>query len=198
MSDETAETAETAAPPREPKVIKRYTNRKLYDTVESRYVTLDEIAEMIKAGAEVKVVDNRTKDDLTAVTLAQIIFEEEKKTSKMSMKTLLGLIRHGSEVAQQLVDGAGGDLRGRVDAVRQAAESRVQSFLARGQQTGEKARELVNASQEALAGLQRRIDEKVRAAAEGVQHLPEVKRQLDDIGQRITALEQKLEELSRK
>jgi polyhydroxyalkanoate synthesis repressor PhaR len=198
MSDETAETAEAAAPAREPKVIKRYTNRKLYDTVESRYVTLDEIAEMIKAGAEVKVVDNRTKDDLTAVTLAQIIFEEEKKTSKMSMKTLLGLIRHGSEVAQQLVDGAGGDLRGRVDAVRQAAETRVQSILAKGQQTGEKARELVSASQEVLSGLQKRIDERVRAAAEGVQHLPEVKRQLDEISQRISALEQRLEELSRK
>jgi polyhydroxyalkanoate synthesis repressor PhaR len=198
MSDETAETTDATAPAREPKVIKRYTNRKLYDTVESRYVTLDEIAEMIKAGAEVKVVDNRTKDDLTAVTLAQIIFEEEKKTSKMSMKTLLGLIRHGSEVAQSLVDGAGGDLRGRVDAVRQAAEGRVQAILARGQQTGEKARELVSASQEALTGLQKRIDEKVRAAAEGVQHLPEVKRQLDDISARIGALEQKLEELSRK
>jgi len=198
MSDETAVTTDDDAPAREPKVIKRYTNRKLYDTVESRYVTLDEIAEMIKAGAEVKVVDNRTKDDLTAVTLAQIIFEEEKKTSKMSLKTLLGLIRHGSEVAQQLVDGAGGDLRGRVDAVRQAAESRVQSILARGQQTGEKARELVSASQEALVGLQRRIDERVRAAAEGVQHLPEVKRQLDDISQRIAALESKLDELSKK
>jgi polyhydroxyalkanoate synthesis repressor PhaR len=198
MSDETAQTAETAAPGREPKVIKRYTNRKLYDTVESRYVTLDEIAEMIKGGAEVKVIDNRTKDDLTAVTLAQIIFEEEKKTSKMSLKTLLGLIRHGSEVAQQLVDGAGGDLRGKVDAVRQAAESRVQSILARGQQTGEKARELVTASQEAVAALQKRIDERVRAAAEGVQQLPEVKKQLDDISQRIAALEQKLEELSRK
>ncbi len=189
---------EGAATAREPKIIKRYTNRKLYDTVESRYVTLDEIAEMIKGGAEVKVVDNRTKDDLTAVTLAQIIFEEEKKTSKMSMKTLLGLIRHGSEVAQSLVDGAGGDLRGRVDAVRQAAESRVHSILARGQQTGEKARELVSASQEALQGLQKRIDERVRAAAEGVQQLPEVKRQLDDISQRIASLEAKLEELSRK
>ena len=198
MSDETAETTDDAAPARKPKVIKRYTNRKLYDTVESRYVTLDEIAEMIKAGAEVKVVDNRTKDDLTAVTLAQIIFEEEKKTAKMSLKTLLGLIRHGSEVAQSLVDGAGGDLRGRVDAVRHAAESRVQSILARGQQTGEKARELVSASQEALAGLQKRIDEKVRAAAEGVQHIPEVKRQLDDISQRIAQLEEKLDELSRK
>jgi polyhydroxyalkanoate synthesis repressor PhaR len=67
---------EPSASGREPKVIKRYTNRKLYDTVESRYVTLDEIAEMVKAGAEVKVIDNRTKEDLTSVTLAQIIFEE--------------------------------------------------------------------------------------------------------------------------
>jgi hypothetical protein len=46
---------------REPKVIKRYTNRKLYDTVESRYVTLDEIAEMVKQNVEVKIVDNRTR-----------------------------------------------------------------------------------------------------------------------------------------
>jgi len=200
MNDEQTQTAEPAAPSsgREPKVIKRYTNRKLYDTVESRYVTLDEIAEMIKAGAEVKIIDNRTKDDLTSVTLAQIIFEEEKKTSKMSLKTLLGLIRHGSEVAQQLVDGAGGDLRDKVDAVRQAAEQRVQSILARGQQTGERARELVASSQEAVTALQKRIDERVRAAAEGVQSLPEVKRQLDDISARIAALEAKLDELSRK
>ena len=102
MTDEQSPTAEPAATGREPKVIKRYTNRKLYDTVESRYVTLDEIAEMIKGGAEVKVVDNRTKDDLTAVTLAQIIFEEEKKTSKMSLETLRDLIRYGGEVAQRL------------------------------------------------------------------------------------------------
>ena len=197
MTDEPVETAEDAAPGREPKVIKRYTNRKLYDTVESRYVTLDEIAEMIRAGTDVKVVDNRTKDDLTAVTFAQIIFEQEKKSAKMSMRTLVGLIRQGSEVAQQLVDGAGGDLRGRVDAVRQAAGTRVQSFLARGQQTGERARELVATSQEALAALQRRIDEKVRAAADGVQHLPEVKRQLDDITQRLAELERKIEELGR-
>jgi polyhydroxyalkanoate synthesis repressor PhaR len=198
MNDEHSTAADQGAQGREPKVIKRYTNRKLYDTVESRYVTLDEIAGMIKAGAEVKIVDNRTKDDLTSVTLAQIIFEEEKKTSKMSLKTLLGLIRQGSEVAQQLVDGAGGDLRGKVDAVRQAAEQRVHSFLARSQQTGERARELVSASQEALSGLQKRIDERLRATAEGVQHLPEVKRQMDEISQRIEALEKRLEELGRK
>src|SRR5712672_3408547 len=82
---------------KEPKVIKRYTNRKLYDTVESRYVTLDEIAEMIKQGLEVRIVDNRSKDDLTSVTLAQIIFEEEKKKSRMPLLLLREIIQHPGE-----------------------------------------------------------------------------------------------------
>ncbi len=69
------EAQKATAPTKDVKIIKRYTNRKLYDTVESRYVTLDEIAAMVKAGAEVKIIDNRSKEDLTTVTLAQIIFE---------------------------------------------------------------------------------------------------------------------------
>src|SRR2546430_1951816 len=63
----------------EPRVIKRYANRKLYDTQRSRYVTLDQIADMIRSGNDVKIVDNNTKEDLTSITLAQIIFEQEKK-----------------------------------------------------------------------------------------------------------------------
>ena len=179
---------------REPKVIKRYTNRKLYDTVESRYVTLDEIGEMIKAGAEVKIIDNRTKEDLTSVTLAQIIFEEEKKTSKMSLETLRDLIRHGGEVAQRIVEGTGAELRGRVEAVRAAAEQRVQSII----KSGDRAKELVQASQDAMTGLQRKVDERVRTAMEGMSNLSEVKRSLDDISRRIETLEKRLDALSRK
>jgi len=198
MSDEQTSTTETPSTGREPKVIKRYTNRKLYDTVESRYVTLDEIAEMIKAGAEVQIIDNRSKDDLTSITLAQIIFEEEKKTSRMSLRTLLGLIRQGGEAAQQLVDGASGEFRGRVDAVRQAAGERVAGLIARGAQTSEKARELVSVSQEAVQALQRRIDDRVRAAVDGVQSLPEARRQLDELLRRVDALERKLDEITRR
>jgi polyhydroxyalkanoate synthesis repressor PhaR len=183
---------------REPKVIKRYTNRKLYDTVESRYVTLDEIAEMIKAGAEVKIIDNRSKEDLTSVTLAQIIFEEEKKTSKMSLEMLRDLIRHGGAMAQRVFEGTGAELRGRVEAVRAAAQQRVQSFIQSGQQTSDRAKELVQSSQDAVSALQRKVDERVRAAMEGMSSLGEVKRSLDDIARRIDALERKLEELSRK
>ncbi len=194
MNEERTPGSEPSEGGREPKVIKRYTNRKLYDTVESRYVTLDEIAEMIKAGAEVKIIDNRTKEDLTSVTLAQIIFEEEKKTSKMSLETLRDMIRHGGEVAQRFVEGTQAELRGRVEAVRAAAEQRVQSIL----KTGDKAKELVQTSQDAVVSLQKKVDERVRAAVEGMSNLSEVRRSLDEIAKRIEGLEKRLDELVKK
>jgi polyhydroxyalkanoate synthesis repressor PhaR len=183
---------------REPKIIKRYTNRKLYDTVESRYVTLDEIAEMVKAGADVKIVDNRTKEDLTSVTLAQIIFEEEKKTSRMSLKTLRDLIRHGGERAAQVVEGAQAELRGRVEAVRAAAEHRVQSILTRGQLTSDRAKEFVTSSQESFGAFQRKVDERVRTAMEGMSSLSDLQRDLSELSARIRDLERKLEEVEKK
>ena len=196
MSEEQTTTAAEAPPSgnaREPKVIKRYTNRKLYDTVESRYVTLDEIAEMVKAGGEVKILDNRTKDDLTSVTLAQIIFEEEKKTSKMSLRTLRDLIRHGGERAQQFVEDTQAEWRGRVEGIRQAA----QTLINKGQQTGDKARDLLSSSQEAVSQLSRKLDERVRSAVEGMANLPEIRRELSQIAQRLEELEKKLRDLGK-
>src|SRR5262249_21722937 len=113
---------------REPKVIKRYTNRKLYDTVESRYVTLDEIAEMIKGGTEVKIIDNRSKEDLTSVTLAQIIFEEEKKQSQMPLALLREIIRHPGESFQAFFHK---EVQPRVASIREEAEQRLDKLLGR-------------------------------------------------------------------
>src|SRR5471030_2480326 len=80
------------------RIIKRYANRKLYDTEHSRYVTLDQISEMIRQGDDVKIVDNKTKEDLTTVTLAQIIFEEEKKQrSFMPLSAMRNIIQNGGE-----------------------------------------------------------------------------------------------------
>ncbi|OFX25064.1 MAG: transcriptional regulator [Anaeromyxobacter sp. RBG_16_69_14] len=186
---------EGLATSREPKIIKRYTNRKLYDTVESRYVTLDEIAEMVKAGTEVRIVDNRTKEDLTSVTLAQIIFEEEKKTSKMSLRTLKDLIRHGGERAAQLVGDTQAELRGRVEAVRQAAEQRVQTLIKTGQQTSDRAKEMVAASQEAVSQFQRRVDERVRTALDGMSSLSDLRSDISQLAERISELEKRLDKM---
>ncbi len=60
-------------------LIKRYPNRKLYDTEAKRYVTLENITEMIQKGEEVQVVDYESGEDLTNLTLTQIILEQEKK-----------------------------------------------------------------------------------------------------------------------
>ena len=77
-------------------VIKRYSNRKLYDTQESRYVTLEEIEEMIRAGKEIAVVDAASGEDLTSVTLAQIILENERNhRAALPTAFLHQLIKHG-------------------------------------------------------------------------------------------------------
>jgi len=84
-------------------VIKRYSNRKLYDTQESRYVTLEELEELIRAGKEISVVDAATGEDLTSVTLAQIILENERnRRASLPTAFLHQLIKHG-EAWQEFV-----------------------------------------------------------------------------------------------
>ncbi len=108
------------------KVIKRYANRKLYDTERSCYVTLDEISTMIKEGEEVRVIDNKSKDDLTAVTLAQIIVEEEKKVAKMPLKLLRSIIQSSNDAIGDLYKRAVADP---VQGVRDDVERRVTSLF---------------------------------------------------------------------
>ena len=59
-------------------VIKKYGNRRMYDTVHSRYVNLEDLAALIREGADVQVIDAKTGEDLTRVTLTQIITEDAK------------------------------------------------------------------------------------------------------------------------
>jgi polyhydroxyalkanoate synthesis repressor PhaR len=195
----------------EPKVIKRYTNRKLYDTVESRYVTLDEIAEMVKAGVEVKIVDNRTKEDLTSVTLAQIVFEEEKKTSRMPLSLLREIIRRPQE---QISDFFKTEVTPRVEKIREEAESRLGNLFRREdgekgpgvpiERPGEKPEltnppELVRASQKALEDFQKKVDERVKQVVENVLgNLPALGRDLGALIARLDALEKKIEQLEKK
>jgi polyhydroxyalkanoate synthesis repressor PhaR len=129
----------TTTTTKQPKVIKRYANRKLYDTERSCYVTLEEIAQMIKEGDDVKVVDNKTKDDLTAVTLAQIIVEEEKKVQKMPLKLLRSIIQSGPDIPDW--KGALGDfyadrVADPVKRLKDDVERRVDSLLKRDGKDG--------------------------------------------------------------
>ena len=84
------------SPAHKTKIIKRYGNRKLYDTEQSSYVILSDIAKMIRNQENIRVIDNETKDDITLSTLIQIIFGAEKKTNVSAPVDILkSIIKEG-------------------------------------------------------------------------------------------------------
>jgi polyhydroxyalkanoate synthesis repressor PhaR len=193
---------------KEPKVIKRYTNRKLYDTVESRYVTLDEIAQMIKGGAEVKIIDNRSKEDLTSVTLAQIIFEEEKKRSQMPLGVLREIIRHGGEavagfyqekVGSRLTAGIE-DVKSKTENLRENIEQRVrgvtQLLRREGDEQKSSVKEVISAGQTAVEELRAKVEESVKQALESFGSST-VAADVERLRSKLDALEKKLDELGK-
>lgn len=130
------------------KIIKRYQNRKLYDTQQSCYVTLDDIAKMIRTNEEVMVIDNKSKNDITAATLTQIIFESEKKAAQYApLFTLRDIIQHGNGSISNYLAKLGAfpqdymhqqqapapifEVRGGTDDLKQTLENRVASAAAR-------------------------------------------------------------------
>jgi polyhydroxyalkanoate synthesis repressor PhaR len=112
-------------------VIKRYSNRKLYNTQAKRYVTLEGIADLIRQGEEVQVVDHETGDDITALIQAQTIFELERKLKgALPGSVLTNLIRASSDTLVHLREViTPADWKARVDA---EIERRVQSLVERG------------------------------------------------------------------
>ena len=120
-----------AAPERH--IIKKYANRKLYDTRTSTYITLEGIAGLVRDGHEIKVVDRETGQDLTQVTLSQIVLSEEKRGPSRMVdggvlqergQALLDYVRKTLNVPSDLVnqmERRRGDLEGVIDeAIEQA------------------------------------------------------------------------------
>jgi len=104
------------------RLIKRYGSRKLYDTEESRYVSLEELGAWVRQGQQVRVIDNDTSEDVTAPTLTQVILEDGKRGSSFLPSELLHeLIRQGGEIVSSGVK----QLNQRVDRLLQAGMERV-------------------------------------------------------------------------
>lgn len=78
------------------RVIKKYPNRKLYDTVNSRYITLPELANLVRSGEDFQVVEKVTGEDRTSQTLTQIMHETEMKKPTFPISLLTQIIREGA------------------------------------------------------------------------------------------------------
>jgi polyhydroxyalkanoate synthesis repressor PhaR len=148
-------------------LIKRYPNRKLYNTEAKRYITLDSIAELIRDGYDVEVRDHETSEDLTGVTLSQIIFEREKKDSGYLPNTLLtNLIRAGGDTFGYVKRSFQASLNA-VKALEAEVDQRIDVLVRRGEMAEEEASRLrEELSRERLSSLidPRLVDTRVEAA----------------------------------
>lgn len=167
------------------RVVKRYANRKLYDTTSSRYVALDDVATFVRRGDEVEVTDNETGEDLTAVTLAQIILEDErKKKSFLSLPVLQDLVRYGgdalAEATKQGMEAFG--------EMREAAEKRVSELVPEGAGGGRLIDDVLETSRRRIDDLQRRVDEGLKESVSRLRTVP-------GIGPEVERLEKGLKEI---
>ena len=192
------------------RVIKRYSNRKLYDTKDSRYVTLQQIGEMVRAGEEVQIIDNATKEDKTEVTLALIISEDLKAQPRsVPLGTLRDLIQErGERLLSQLREGPIGRLIpgvGEPGAPGVPGASPAASASSTGDEAaspsspaaegekpaGAKARitGMVESSKQTIEQWQHTIDERIGAILPGVGHFRELQAEVTRLTQRVAELE---------
>jgi polyhydroxyalkanoate synthesis repressor PhaR len=169
------------------RIIKRYSNRKLYDTKDSRYVTLLQIAEMVRGGEEVQIIDNNTKDDLTEVTLAQIIYEEQKAHSRsVPLQTLKELIHARTEkVLADLREGPIGRL---IPGVKPADEKTPEAVAP----VKEVKPTLVDQAKEKLEEVQHQLDERITAILATFRPFQQMQQEVRRLNERVEDLERKL------
>jgi polyhydroxyalkanoate synthesis repressor PhaR len=173
------------------RVVKRYANRKLYDTTTSRYVALDDIAALIRSGEEVEVTDNETGADLTAVTLAQIILEEERRHKSISSLPLLReLVRYGGDA----IAGVNRGLEA-LGEMRDLAEKRVSDLVSEASTRPAILDDVLNSSRRRMEDLQRRIDEGIKQSVERLRAYPGIGAEVERLEGRVREIENRIRKL---
>ena len=179
------------------RLIKRYPNRKLYDTEAKQYITLEGIAEMIRQGAEISVIDHASGEDLTTLILTQIIVEHEKKQSGVMPRSVLsGLIQSGGERLAAIQRA----LTSPLSSLQQFEEElvrRVEELVRRGEMTEREARNLIDKvlSQFPLSGRTQTAVETDIEEALGRLKIPQ-QDDLERLKGQIEELAKKIDELS--
>ncbi len=165
------------------RLIKRYANRKLYDTESSTYVTLDDVESMVQKGSDLQIVDQTSGEDITGATLAHIVLEQQKLNPSLPVSILRGIIQYGEEFFSRLPW-----------PVTQLREE-VRRHSGALEEGGRAVSEFVDGAQRSIEELQRGVDERFRDAVGQLRHIPQMREELAHLRQTIEALEDRLEQL---
>ncbi len=135
-------------------LIKRYANRKLYNTQTSRYITLKGISELVRAGHDIRVIDNETGKEITPVILSQLLVDDQRHPAPEdgAASGLSELLQRGGDALYALLRRSFDDAQGNWSEARQNVRRLLQSSELGRLDTGELAR-LVHRSVERVLGM---------------------------------------------
>ena len=188
------------------RVIKRYKNRRLYDTVEKKTIKLEDLADLVKSNVSFEVIDNATGKDITVSVLARVFSEalsEDKKNLKQTSKVLKVLISKGGGITMDFFKKSVLFGLGVFDLTKEKAEKLVDEMIKRGEMTqSDKAKavkELLKGHDERMEKLKKKIDEsveKVTAKVKGKEkeELAKLQKKIDELTKVVEKLEKKLSE----
>ena len=198
---------------REQRVIKRYANRKLYDMSASCYITRDEIATLVEAGEDVKIIDNRTREDITSRTLTQILFDKEKTGKKtLPLATLRGMFQTGGDFFARKITQPVTTLRDEAEeTVRKVLGNKPEPEESQAGDSNESSdrpnerpkpaeglKEFFESSQLAVDNLQRTLEERWNLVVQSLGHLDASSRKVTELEARVIELEREVAELKKK
>jgi polyhydroxyalkanoate synthesis repressor PhaR len=176
------------------RTIKRYSNRKLYDTEDKRYITLEQIAVLVRENQDIKVVDNQTGEDLTTVTLSQILLEQEKrKETSLPKSFFTDLIQRSTERA---MDFAKRNVLSRFDSSfgsEQEVEANIDKAVQAGEVSHDEAKKLKDEIRTRTASFKKKVDEMVERRVQDVLERLNIPTKND-----IARLNERLDEITKK
>lgn len=149
------------------RLIKRYPNRKFYDTEDKQYISLKDIASLVRTGEEIQVIDNKSGEDITTLTLSQILREQERRDSFLPQSLLTSLIRTSSGGLKQLRKSFQASLKG-LQVLEDEVQETIDALVDRGEislaEAQELREELLTRAHRNQATLEQRISKEIEAS----------------------------------
>jgi len=186
------------------RIIKRYKNRRLYDTIDKKTIKLEDVASLVKKNVSFKVIDNKTRKDVTISVLARVFSDtlsEDKQNLKQTSKVLRALISKGGGITMDFFKKSVLFGLGVFDLTKEKAEKIVDEMVKRGEMAqSDKAKavkELLKGHDERMEKLKRKIDESVekvtaRVKGKDKEELAKLQKKIDELTKVVEKLEKKL------
>jgi polyhydroxyalkanoate synthesis repressor PhaR len=171
------------------RLIKKYANRKLYDTTDKGYITMEKLSDLIKNGEEVKIIDNKSKDDITASVVSQLLARENNEDKKeVPSGILVQLLRRGGDYAKKTMNMAEDEIDKIVNILvkdRQLSESDENTVK----------KHMVSFSENAKNWIKESVDKRVNEALDKMNLA--TKKQMNQLIDKMDQLSRKIEWLEK-